>query len=149
MASYNATTFIGYTGSVFSRFYFSSINKSGWFLEAKGSYAYFTTKGYSDYYYDNVYSTFPTLYNENNEDVNYIYAAASGGYKVLLSKRFSFECLTGLHFGKATFGKNYTNVYNDNPSSMFFGETANVKDFFYESGPGFPFHIMINFGFVF
>jgi len=154
MASYNATTFTGYTGTVFTRFYFSSFDKSGWFAEAKGCYAYFTTTAYSDYYYiypnnNPDYGASPTLYGEHEEDVHYIYAGISGGYKAFLSKNIFFECLTGIHSGKATFGKQY--VYTDNlaPSSIFVGEYNDVQSLFYSSGPGFPFHIMLNFGFAF
>jgi hypothetical protein len=149
MASYNATTFTGYTGTIFTRFYFSPFDKSGWFAEAKGSYAYFEPTAYSDYYYLNSYSTYPTLYGEHTGYVNYLYAGISGGYKIFFSKRFFFESLAGLHYGKATFGQNSIYMYPpDVPGGNIFGGYT-VKDVFSFYGPAFPFHIMINFGFAF
>jgi len=149
MASYNATTFTGYTGTVFTRFYFNEFNESGWFLEAKGSYAYYNPKAYTDSHYwwgsNAPYPSNLLVYTgEHKGHVNYLYAGISGGYKFFFSKHSFFECLAGLHYGKATFGKNDTYM---EPLPGMYG--ADIKTVFYNYGPGFPFHFMINFGFDF
>jgi len=149
MASYNTTLFPGFTGTVFTRFYFSSFDKSGWFAEAKGSYSYFAPTTYSDYDDDpKSLNNIPILHGEHQGSVDYRYAGISGGYKFVLSKQVFFECLTGIHYGKATFGSNDTYMYGPDFVNIELRQ-YNTHDMFYLSGPGYPFHIMLNFGFTF
>ena len=143
MASYSATTFIGYTGTVFARYYFNPFDKSGWFLEVKGSYACFTPTAYSDRYKPRPEAA--AIYSgEHQGNVKYLYAGISGGYKVFLSKRIVFESLLGLHYGEVTFQENDKYIVI---SPNVYGPPINEA--FYLTGPGFPIHIMVNFGFAF
>jgi hypothetical protein len=149
IASASGGNFYGYSGMVFSRFYFNRFNKSGWFMEARGSYSHFNSIVYSDYYtkpYEESHLTFYT--GRHIATIPYVSAGLSAGYKVFCSKHVFFEFMGGVHYGKATFGKD--DLYISRSSlALLFGGNDVVKSVFKNSGPAFPLHFMINFGFAF
>ncbi len=148
MASYGGISFTGYSYNIFTRFYFNRFNENGWFLEARAGYAHFNPDVYTSTNSgiapddDNIYYD-----GEHKANITYWSAGISGGYKIVCSKSFFFEFLTGLHAGKATFGKD-DNYFAVNGVDFEFG-TNDVHNAFTTTGPGLPFHFMINAGFAF
>lgn len=147
MVSYGGTTFSGYTCNIFTRYYFAKFNENGWFVEARGSYGYFNPYVYTDYDIG-VVSSDENLYytGKHRADIEYWNAGISGGYKVFCNKYTFFEFLAGLHYGKATFGEDDLLLGNGNSIGII---SDDVQEAFDKTGPGFPLHFMINFGYSF
>jgi hypothetical protein len=152
MASYGGTTFDGYTCNIFTRYYFSKFNENGFFVEARGSYAHFNPYVYT-YSYRGITqgaSDESDIYEGRHQaNIDYWSAGISGGYKVFLKEygHSFFEFIAGVHNGKATFGSNDLLLGNGNdPINMI---DDDVKVAFDKTGPGFPLHFIINFGFAF
>lgn len=147
LGSVNGGLFCGYTGNLTVRYYFK--NYSGFFIEARGGYSYFNPVAFSDYsthYYGGVYGK--SYQGEHYATISYWSAGLSAGYRLVCSQRVFFDFLIGVHTGQASFGSGDKYFERSNPSYGF-GMYDNVKDVFNNSGPGFPVHAMVNFGFVF
>jgi hypothetical protein len=147
MASCGGTTFAGYTGNLFTRYYFNKFNENGLFVEARGTYGHYNADAYTyaeegnndDVYYD----------GKHKANINYWNAGISGGYKVFFKPygHCFFEFIGGLHYGKATFGAN-DNYLDESGVAYEFG-TNQLHEAFYMWGPGSPLHFIMNFGFAF
>lgn len=145
MASYGGTNFIGYTCNLFSRYYFSKFNESGWLVEARGSYGHYNPVVYTTEY-NSIYSN-SHWSGEHQANIDYWNIGVSGGYKVFLQQygRTFFEFIGGLHAGNVTFGKD-DNYFHSGGYQIF---TNDVQSRFNQTGPGFPLHFIINFGVAF
>lgn len=148
MASYGGVTFPGYMYTVFTRYYFGQFNRSGWFVEARGSYAHFNPYVYTGYHKSPQYSDYYREYEGRHQaTIDYWNVGISGGYKIFCSARVFFEFVAGAHTGKATFGANDLLLGNGNaPLSI---NDDHVQTAFDATGPGFPLHFMVQFGFMF
>jgi hypothetical protein len=153
MASYGGTHFVGYTGNIFTRYYFTKFNENGFFVEARGSYGHYNSNVYTSYEQgnpvngpddDNIY-----YFGEHKANINYWNAGISGGYKVFFHEygHCFFEFIGGVHYGKATFGAN--DNYLARYGFAYELGSIDVKEVFKNTGPAFPLHFIINFGFAF
>lgn len=150
MVSYGGTSFPGYTCNIFTRYYFTKFNEDGWFVEARGSYGHYNPYVYTDFYYPyHPYDDTRDYIGKHHADIDYWNAGISGGYKMFpkMYGRAFFEFLTGLHYGKATFGADDLLLGNGSNAIGFVSDDA--QEAFDKTGPGFPLHFMINFGFAF
>jgi len=111
MMSYSLGNFSGYSATIFTRYYVRKFNQSGWFFEARGSYAHFNPYVYSAYYLDPPASaghlSNRIYYGKHIADIDYWSVGLSGGYKIFCNERVFFEFIGGVHIGKATFGPEY------------------------------------------
>ena len=150
-AAYNDGYFTGFTGTLFTRYYFKGFDQRGFFAELRGSYLHSDAYVYAGYYFDRPpsasHNSDRVYYGGHKADIDYWSMGLSGGYKIFCSKRFFFEFIGGLHFGKATFGSEDVFLATEWPERKFIAD--NVRDAFKTSGPGMPFHFMANFGFAF
>jgi hypothetical protein len=149
MVSCSGGLFTGYSGFIFTRYYFSKFNKSGWFIEARGGYSYFNPTVFSGYYKNTINEDDDNIYytGKHTADISYLSAGLSGGYKVFCSRNCFFDFVAGLHYGKASFGKDDLYIERS-PMALELG-TDVVKDVFQTSGPAFPWHFMVSFGVAF
>lgn len=144
--SISAGYYGGKTGCIYGRYYFAKYH--GWFLEARGSYSYIDSYMYTSYYQDPAKSDRSMLYDDRHKaTITYLSGGISGGYRAMCTQRLFFDFLAGVHTGEATFGKN-DNYISRSPIELSFG-TDNAREVFYTTGPGNPFHFMIQFGFLF
>jgi hypothetical protein len=150
MASWGGIIFVGSACNFFTRYYFSGFNKSGWFVEARGTYARYNVNSVYD-------STYRTPYEHTHINhytgghaatISYISAGFGGGYKSILSKHVNVEFVTELHYGKATFGQDDL-YFPRSDVAIYFGGSDDLQTIFNHTGPAFPLDLMINLGFAF
>jgi hypothetical protein len=148
LGTVNGGLFCGYTGNLTARYYF--LNYSGFFIEARGGYSYFNPVAYADDSLRYLGGKYTKIYlGEHNASISYWSAGLSGGYRLVCSQRVFFDFLIGAHYGKASFGNSDKYFQRDNILSFGFVGSDKVQYVFNNSGPGFPVHAMVNFGFVF
>lgn len=147
MASYGGTRFPGYTCNIFTRYYFTSFDQSGWFVEARGGYGHYNPYVYTAIEYPNQPYDYRDYVGKHRADIDYWSGGISGGYKAFLNERLFFEFLAGLHYGEATYGAN-DNYFARYGLAYDLGSDK-VKDVFENTGPGNFFHFALNFGFAF
>lgn len=148
MGSYGGITFTGYTCTVFTRYYFEPINRGRLFVEARGSYGYFNPYVYTGWHESQIYSDYHQDYEgEHRATIDYWNAGISCGYKIFCTERVFFEFIGGAHIGKATFGAD--DLFLGKGNSPFPLAIDEVQSAFNTTGPGFPLHFMVHFGFIF
>ena len=150
MMSYSLGNFPGYSATIFIRYYVRKFNKSGWFFEARGSYAHFTPTAYTGYTSKKRFllSDSNVVYQgKHKADIDYWSGGLSAGYKIFCNERVFFEFMGGLHYGKATFGRD--DIYLARSRTEVFFGTDLLKEVFKNSGPGMPAHFMCTFGYGF
>jgi hypothetical protein len=130
--------FKGVSGNLFVRGYALGFNRSGPFLEGKGTYGHYNPICYATH---DSYG----LHGEHNADITGISVTMSFGYKWVMSSGLTIETGIGLRASDGTFGAD-DNYFK---TSAISGDYKPVAETFYGIGPGGPLEFMFNVGYCF